>query len=168
MHIASCLDGELIHVYDGNCTSTFKGEHRGCTVAVKRLCLYLTTDTNKYYRVSILALQRILLTEELQRFFREAVAWRHLQHPNILPLLGVDMDLQQHNLVMVSEWMIHGNINEFVEKKKCGRVERLQLVSEDAIFCNRIFNLLIQLIQVANGLDYMHSHHMVHGDLKGV
>ena len=41
------------------------------------------------------------------------MAWRTLRHPNILPLLGVTMT--NDRLVMVSEWMANGNINEFVE-----------------------------------------------------
>ncbi|KAF9647911.1 kinase-like protein, partial [Thelephora ganbajun] len=77
---------------------------------------------------------------------REVVAWRHLRHPNILPFVGVN--LERHRLAMVSEWMDHGNINEFVKKHK--GVNRVQL-----------------LVDATNGLDYMHSIRMVHGDLKG-
>ena len=35
---------------------------------------------------------------------------RHLQHPNILPFIGVN--LERHRLAMVSEWMDHGDVNE--------------------------------------------------------
>ena len=52
----------------------------------------------------------------LQRFCREGVAWKHLRHPNILPLLGVTVS--ERRFAMVSEWMEHGNINEFVEKNR--------------------------------------------------
>ena len=54
-----------------------------------------------------------------------AVAWRHLRHPNILPLLGVD--LEQNRLSMISAWMDQGNINEYVKRQGGGN--RLQLVS---------------------------------------
>ena len=40
------------------------------------------------------------------------VAWKHLRHPNILPLLGVT--LAESQFAMVSEWMDNGNVNEFV------------------------------------------------------
>ena len=50
----------------------------------------------------------------LQRFCREGVAWKHLRHPNILPLLGVT--LGEHRFAMVSEWMENGNINRFLER----------------------------------------------------
>jgi len=99
-------------------------------------------------------------------FFREAVAWRHLRHPNILPLLGVNLDLERYKLAMISEWMVHGNINEYVEK--CGGVNRVQLVSSDSISHDNHCNSPIQLVDAANGLEYMHGLHVVHGDLKGV
>ena len=38
--------------------------------------------------------------------------WRSLHHPNVLPLLGATVTGSR--LVMVSEWMKNGNINEFV------------------------------------------------------
>jgi len=41
------------------------------------------------------------------------VAWRALRHPNVLSLLGVTM--AGTRLVMVSEWMVGGDINEFVK-----------------------------------------------------
>jgi serine/threonine protein kinase len=41
------------------------------------------------------------------------VTWKTLRHPNVLPLLGVTMST--NHLAMVSEWMINGNINEFIQ-----------------------------------------------------
>jgi len=60
----------------------------------------------------------------LQRFCREGVAWKHLRHPNILPLIGVTVSNQR--FAMVSAWMENGNINEFVEKDR--HVNRVELV----------------------------------------
>ena len=40
------------------------------------------------------------------------MTWKVLRDQNVLPLLGVMMSDNQ--LVMVSEWMANGNINEFV------------------------------------------------------
>ena len=39
--------------------------------------------------------------------------WRSLRHPNILPLIGVTT--LGTRFAMVSEWMEHGNINEFTK-----------------------------------------------------
>ena len=60
----------------------------------------------------------------LQRFCREGVAWKHLRHPNILPLIGVTVSNQR--FAMVSAWMENGNINEFVGKDQ--HVNRVELV----------------------------------------
>ncbi|KAF9646799.1 kinase-like protein [Thelephora ganbajun] len=49
---------------------------------------------------------------------------------------------------MVSEWMVNGNINEFV--KAHGEVDRFKLLKD-----------------VVKGLIYMHDRVMIHGDLKG-
>jgi len=51
------------------------------------------------------------------------VVWRALQHPNVLPLLGVTVTEDQ--LVVVSEWM-GGNVMEFM--KTDVNVDRLGLV----------------------------------------
>ena len=59
-----------------------------------------------------------------QRFCREGVAWKHLQHPNILPLLGVTVN--EYRFALVSEWMENGNINEFAERDH--RINRSELV----------------------------------------
>ena len=67
---------------------------------------------------------------------------------------------------MISEWMDEGNINEFVERYN--GVNRVQLVSHRLVSCGGRRSRSIQLVDAANGLEYMHSSNMVHGDLKGV
>ena len=63
----------------------------------------------------------------MQKFCREAVAWRYLEHANILPLLGVT--LVEGRFAMVSEWMENGNINDFIEKNpKANRTELVSLI----------------------------------------
>jgi serine/threonine protein kinase len=41
------------------------------------------------------------------------ITWKAVQHPNVLPLLGVA--IAGDRTVMVSEWMAGGNIKEFIE-----------------------------------------------------
>ena len=47
-----------------------------------------------------------------QRFCKEVVGWNALRHPNVLPLLGVTVS--ENRFVMVSEWMVKGNVREFL------------------------------------------------------
>jgi len=67
---------------------------------------------------------------------------------------------------MVSEWMYHGDINEYIGKHE--GVNRVRLVSNYAISVGDQCNWFIQLFDATNGLKYMHSLGVVHGDLKGV
>jgi serine/threonine protein kinase len=67
---------------------------------------------------------------------------------------------------MVSEWMDNGNVNEFIQKRK--EVNRVQLVSCRIIPQVNRYNWIPQLVDITQGLDYMHNLQFVHGDLKGV
>ena len=47
----------------------------------------------------------------LQSFFEDAITWKRLRHPNIVPFIGIATDPLQ----FISEWMPNGNLTEFVE-----------------------------------------------------
>ena len=61
----------------------------------------------------------------LQTFYKEAITWRALRHPNVLPLIGAAMAGNQ--ISVMTEWMTNGNINQFVNAHQ--DTNRLQLVS---------------------------------------
>jgi len=63
-------------------------------------------------------------TNPRQKFCHEAVIWKRLSHPNLLPFLGVNKTL--FRLAMVSEWMEHGTILQFVKRNVA--TNRLKLV----------------------------------------
>jgi len=52
------------------------------------------------------------------------MTWRTLRHPNVLPLIGVTMS--ENQFAMISDWMVNGNINEFVKERP--DENRLELV----------------------------------------
>ena len=62
--------------------------------------------------------------------------WKTLQHPNVLPLIGVTMSETQ--FAMVSDWMANGNINSFV--KAHPNANRLELVG----FPTKVLSPLLQ------------------------
>ena len=39
--------------------------------------------------------------------------WKSLRHPNVVPRMGVTMT--ETHFAMVSEWMVNGNIKEFMK-----------------------------------------------------
>ena len=65
------------------------------------------------------------LTSQTQLFCKEAVLWRRLKHPNVVPFLGVNSTLFE--LCIVSEWMPHGDINTYLRADPA--TNRLALVS---------------------------------------
>ncbi|KZT10273.1 uncharacterized protein LAESUDRAFT_747675 [Laetiporus sulphureus 93-53] len=81
-----------------------------------------------------------------KKFCKEAIQWKRLCHPNITPFLGVNTTL--FPLCLISEWMPNGNVNAFLKKRP--NANRLEL-----------------LVDVAKGLEYLHTHGLFHGDLKG-
>ncbi|KAF9646136.1 kinase-like protein [Thelephora ganbajun] len=130
MHISDYSWDPMDNDCHGGHANVSQCTYKGRRVAVKVPRVYDTSDSD----------------DILSKFCREAVAWNHLQHLNILPLLGVT--LAEKRFTMVSEWMEAGNINDFIEKYP--NENRIEL-----------------LVDVAKGLTYMHSLHLVHGDLKG-
>ena len=52
------------------------------------------------------------------------MTWKFLRHPNVLPLIGVTMT--ESHFAMTSEWMVNGNINDFI--KAHPNADRLGLV----------------------------------------
>ena len=71
---------------------------------------------------------------------------------------------------MVSEWMVNGNINEFVEAypdaNRLGLVRFLFKLLPPPFLLMTAW--LPQLGDVSRGLAYLHDEGVIHGDLKGV
>ncbi|EUC57325.1 tyrosine kinase domain protein, partial [Rhizoctonia solani AG-3 Rhs1AP] len=83
--------------------------------------------------------------KELKRVTREIYNWSKPDHENINKLIGVFMFRER--LGMVSEWMEHGNLRQYLGRN-------------DDADCHQL------CVQIARGVAYLHSINMVHGDLK--
>ena len=59
-----------------------------------------------------------------QAFHQVTVVWKHLAHPNIVPLLGVTVDPPQ----LISDRMPGGNVTEYIASRM--GADRINLVSD--------------------------------------
>ncbi|KIM73086.1 hypothetical protein PILCRDRAFT_733692 [Piloderma croceum F 1598] len=88
-----------------------------------------------------------------KRLRKEILVWHELEHPNILPLLGIAYEFgRSRPMGMVCPWVDEGNLNGYLDR------HRATLILRDRF---RI------LCDVAAGLSYLHSLNVVHGDLTG-
>ncbi|OCH92666.1 kinase-like protein, partial [Obba rivulosa] len=99
-------------------------------------------------RVAVKAMRQ-LAELNIQDLCLEAVVWKSLRHPNVTDFFGI-----YHNelgLCLVSEWMPHGTVTEYLKKNPSGN--RLKLASI--------------IMDVTKGLSYLHQNGIIHGDIKG-
>ncbi|KAI6018012.1 kinase-like domain-containing protein [Pisolithus microcarpus] len=83
----------------------------------------------------------------------EICIWTQVEHENIMPLLGITAKFDQ-TASMMTEWMARGNAHNYVQDV---------VVDPRPLVCQ-----LVQLLDVAWGLSYLHNSDIVHGDIKGL
>ena len=72
---------------------------------------------------------------QTQEFRRGTVTWKHLAHPNVLPLLGITIDHCQ----LISNWVVGGNLPEYIQKHP--DADKLQQVGTFFFFFCQKFQL---------------------------
>ncbi|KAF8201267.1 kinase-like domain-containing protein, partial [Mycena galopus ATCC 62051] len=92
---------------------------------------------------------RTQYSQYIQQFGHGPVIWRQLCHPNVLPFFGMYYLEGEGRLCSVSPWMEYGSIMNLIAIKPTN-AERLSLI-----------------LDVALGLQYLHEHNVVHGNLQG-
>ncbi|KIY70876.1 kinase-like protein, partial [Cylindrobasidium torrendii FP15055 ss-10] len=82
--------------------------------------------------------------------FREAIVWKRLQHKNIQPFLGIEHELYDPSLCLISPWREMGSLNQFLKK-------------------NPMHGLIDVVLDILHALDYLHTLEppVVHADLRG-
>ncbi|KAF9783904.1 kinase-like domain-containing protein [Thelephora terrestris] len=119
--------------YHGGFADVSDGEYQGRTVAIKHLRMN-KADPDRIFK----------------RLCREIIAWKHLSHLNVSPLLGVSISAKSHCFHILTEWMRNGNIMQYTMSNPAA---------------NHLKNL--ELSEVMSGVAYLHDLRIVHADLKG-
>ncbi|KAF8147146.1 kinase-like domain-containing protein, partial [Mycena galopus ATCC 62051] len=122
-------------VSGGGFSDIYKGEFDKKIVCIKVLRIFTT---------------ELQLDKIYKELAREVLIWKELSHPNVLPLLGIDLIFRKPSCCLVSPWMKNGNVMAF-----------LQTYPD--------FNKSCLVRNVASGLEYLHDLDppVVHGDIKG-
>ncbi|KAJ3102228.1 hypothetical protein HDU96_009710 [Phlyctochytrium bullatum] len=82
-------------------------------------------------------------------FLREVKAWYPLRHPHVLPLLGACATAERP--FMVSPYMSNGHALQYLDRYPNDHVRKMKL-----------------LYEVSQGMQYLHSRRVIHGDLKAI
>ena len=127
------ISGELTRVGNdpigtGGFADVWEGTHNGIKVCIK--CLRVTQQSRRSVeKVNIWSQHTFSCPlkdahwHTIQAFYKEAVMWKKLRHPNVVPFVGVT----QNPLQFVSEWMPNGTLTEYVSENP--GVNRIGLVS---------------------------------------
>ncbi|KAE9404200.1 kinase-like protein [Gymnopus androsaceus JB14] len=93
---------------------------------------------------------RLVIEPDEKQFSNEALLWRQLKHPNILPLLGVNAELFSPSFCLISPWMENKDIITYLKG-------------------NPTHNRHNVLLEIAAGLSYLHSRDppIIHADIRG-
>jgi len=116
----------------GGYGDVYEGTFNRTKVCIKRVPMYIKDDQQKGAKVHCRSShlpRSSSLTKPIpsQTFCQEAVTWKHLIHPNIVPLLGVTITPFQ----LISNWMSGGDLPEYL--KKNSGANRLGLVGVPSV-----------------------------------
>jgi hypothetical protein len=118
----------------GSFGDVWKGLMKDQLVAVKVLRIFEDSDKAQLFKVSKWQIQirgSVYLIRWSQAFSYEAVTWRQLSHPNVLPFYGIHhLDDNPSRVSLVSPWMGNGRVTQFL--KSFPTTDRVHLVSNDS------------------------------------
>jgi serine/threonine protein kinase len=138
------------YIFSGGFSDVYHAiSNSGQEVAVKRLKMNIrgnSMDADKVTQVSSRLTRELeedpvtYMIRPLKCIYREALVWKQLKHPNILPFLGIDRWTFGYELTLVSPWMPQGTLLNYIKSilgKPDGPREQLRLVKLLAISYSR-------------------------------
>ncbi|KAF0690326.1 Aste57867_18257 [Aphanomyces stellatus] len=121
------------------------------------------------YKGEIVAVKQLLPSidgnsEAVTDFMEEIRLCSMLDHPHIVRFIGVTWTTLK-DVGAVIEFMPNGDLANLVRQQQHGKV-KLVWSSEEANLALGTYSKLQVLSDVASGLEYLHSFHIIHRDLK--
>ncbi|KAJ7596241.1 kinase-like domain-containing protein [Mycena floridula] len=123
-------------VAGGGFAEVYQGSLHGNLVCLKRLRFFTQT---------------LDMREKVKKdCYREAIIWKQLDHPNILPFFGVSEDIFPPSLCLISPWISNGNLIDYIRT-------------------HPDFDLLNAVRDIAAAMQYLHEYTpaIVHADIRG-
>ncbi|PFH49089.1 hypothetical protein AMATHDRAFT_5234 [Amanita thiersii Skay4041] len=103
-----------------------------------------------HYRGIRVALKRLFNNDIDTAFCREALTWRSLSHQYVLPFLGICVEEASSRTFLVSPYMENGTLKNWRQRVNPSASDIRQ-----------------RILECAEGIRYLHSEGVVHGDLRG-
>ncbi|KAJ3574855.1 hypothetical protein NP233_g1485 [Leucocoprinus birnbaumii] len=140
-------------------SDVYEGTWRGQTVAIKVLRDFTSS----------------------RLFVREVEIWKNLSHPNIVELLGASSASGNPPWFFVSPFAENGDLGDHLRRLAMAKEQRgvglspsfssssartLEHLRRDSFKPSRDSDLYRFMLEIAMGMDYLHEHGVLHGDLK--
>ena len=94
--------------------------------------------------------------------------WGSLCHKFVLPLLGIYEDKSAKQYFLVSPYMENGTLAQWRKNANPSVTEIEQRVCFFVLLLFVDTHLPQKILEVAKGIEYIHSEGVVHGDIRGV
>lgn len=106
-------------VAGGGFADVWNGMRGNIDVALKVLRMFGEGELNKQI-LRVCSFKFILergRSYEFQAFFSEVLLWHRLHHSNVMPFLGVSLEVFAPRYALVSPWMNNGHLLEYLRKR---------------------------------------------------
>jgi serine/threonine protein kinase len=101
--------------------------------------------------------------EDVNDLMEESIKMRAFQHPNVLGLVGVSIDLDSVPYIVLP-YMANGNLLEWLKRERGRIIISYETTNEDELMDVKR-ELLSACYQIAKGMEYLASRKFVHRDL---
>ncbi|KAJ3735589.1 hypothetical protein DFJ43DRAFT_991000 [Lentinula guzmanii] len=110
------------------------------------------------YSSRIVAIKVLAETTPRSLFLRETAIWKKLSHPNVLELYGASSASGDPPWFFVSPYMQNGSLAEYLRRNST-------LIPHSSSL-DEGYSRLPFVHEIAQGMEYLHSQGVLHGDLK--